>query len=275
MRRLEKLRLDKAILVEARGPAEPIRSVLLGIDGVNRVTITSRDAGISGFELGTQGGRDVREAVCQKLTSNGWTSAQPGAEAKLAGGTVRRGGDRRRRGPIESQGDLTMRHVPTLLARELGAFFLGPMAYIVLMAFQVIALLNFWELVDALSQPQREFSSVRDPMTTYVSSSPLFWFSILVAVPLLTMRLIAEERRTGTIETLLTLPVSEAEIVLSKWLAGLLMYLALLVPFAIYLPFLYFQAKYYFDLGTAPEPGHWPDDHGHDVRGDRPLVQRA
>ena len=85
-----------------------------------------------------------------------------------------------------------MRHVPTLLARELGAFFLGPMAYIVLMAFQVIALLNFWELVDALSQPQREFSSVRDPMTTYVSSSPLFWFSILVAVPLLTMRLIAE-----------------------------------------------------------------------------------
>jgi ABC-2 type transport system ATP-binding protein len=59
--------------VEARGPAEPIRNVLLGIDGVNRVTITSRDAGISGFELGTQGGRDVREAVCQKLTSNGWT----------------------------------------------------------------------------------------------------------------------------------------------------------------------------------------------------------
>ena len=142
-----------------------------------------------------------------------------------------------------------MRHVSTLLARELGAFFLGPMAYIVLMAFQVIALLNFWELVDVLSQPQREFSSVRDPMPTYVSSSPLFWFSILVAVPLLTMRLIAEERRTGTIETLLTLPVSEAEIVLSKWLAGLLMYLALLVPFAIYLPFLYFQARYYFDLG--------------------------
>ena len=37
------------------------------------MTITSRDAGISGFELDTQGGRDVREAVCQKLTSNGWT----------------------------------------------------------------------------------------------------------------------------------------------------------------------------------------------------------
>ena len=63
------------------------------------------------------------------------------------------------------------------------------------------------------------------------------------------MRLIAEERRTGTIETLLTLPVTETEIVLSKWLAGVIMYLALLVPFALYLPFLYVQAKYYFDLG--------------------------
>lgn len=142
-----------------------------------------------------------------------------------------------------------MRHVPTLLARELGAFFLGPMAYIVLLAFEVIAFLNFWELVDALSQPQREFSSLRDPMTTYISASSLFWFCILVAVPLLTMRLIAEERRTGTIETLLTLPVSETEIVLAKWLAGFIMYLALLVPFALYLPFLYFQARYYFDLG--------------------------
>jgi ABC-2 type transport system permease protein len=142
-----------------------------------------------------------------------------------------------------------MRHVPTLLARELGAFFLGPMAYLVLLAFQVIAFLNFWELIDLLGQPQREFSSLRDPMTTYISGSSLFWICIVVAVPLLTMRLIAEERRSGTIETLLTLPVTETEIVLAKWLAGLVMYLALLVPFALYLPFLYYQAKFYFDLG--------------------------
>ncbi len=44
-----------------------------------------------------------------------------------------------------------MRHVPALLRRELGAYFLGPMAFLILLAFQVIAFLNFWELVDALS----------------------------------------------------------------------------------------------------------------------------
>lgn len=142
-----------------------------------------------------------------------------------------------------------MRHVATLLNRELGAYFLGPMAYLVLLAFQVIAFLNFWELVDMLSEPQRELSSLRDPMTTYVAGSPAFWLAILVAIPMLTMRLLAEECRSGTIETLLTLPVTETEVVVAKWLGGVMMYCVMLVPFGLYLPFLYYQAKFQFDPG--------------------------
>src|SRR5215475_5173136 len=124
----------------------------------------------------------------------------------------------------------------------------------VVVGFPLIAFLNFWELVDTLSQPQRErleFSSLRDPMTTYISGSPAFWIAILVAVPALTMRLLAEERRSGTIETLLTLPVTETQVVLAKWLAGVVMYLVLLVPFALYLPFLYYQGHFYFDVGPV------------------------
>jgi ABC-2 type transport system permease protein len=142
-----------------------------------------------------------------------------------------------------------MRHIFTLVYRELAAYFLGPMAYFVLLAFQIIAFLNFWELVDTLSEPQREISSLRDPMTTYVSGSPAFWIAILIAIPMLTMRLIAEERRSGTIETLLTLPVTETEVVVAKWLGGVVMFLALLIPFAIYLPVLHYQAKFDFDVG--------------------------
>jgi ABC-2 type transport system permease protein len=144
-----------------------------------------------------------------------------------------------------------MRHVSALLTRELGAYFLGPMAYLVLLAFQFIAFLNFWELVDLLSQRQQEFSSLRDPMSTYISGSAVFWIALLMAVPMLTMRLLSEERRSGTIETLLTLPVTEIEIVLAKWLAGVVMFCAVIVPFAIYLPFLYYQARYYFDIGPV------------------------
>jgi ABC-2 type transport system permease protein len=142
-----------------------------------------------------------------------------------------------------------MRNTLTLTARELGTYFLGPIAYLTLLAFQFIACLNFWELLGSLSQRQREVSSLRDPMVIYLSGSPGFWIAVLVAVPVLTMRLIAEERRSGTIESLLTLPVTESEVVIAKWLAGFVMYLFLVLPFVIYLPFLYFQAKYYFDVG--------------------------
>jgi ABC-2 type transport system permease protein len=144
-----------------------------------------------------------------------------------------------------------MRHVSTLLFRELAAYFLAPMAYLVLLAFQLVAFLNFWQLVDFMRQPQRELSSLRDPMTNYISGSPAFWIAILVAIPVLTMRLLAEERRSGTMETLLTLPVTETQVVLSKWLAGVVMFLVLLVPFAMYLPFLYYQAHFYFDVGPV------------------------
>jgi ABC-2 type transport system permease protein len=144
-----------------------------------------------------------------------------------------------------------MRHVSTLVMRELGAFFLSPIAYLVLLAFQVIAFFNFWAMVDALSVRQRELSSLRDPMNFYIAWSPAFWGAIVVAVSVLTMRLIAEERRSGTIETLLTLPVTETEVVLAKWLAGIVMYCLLLVPFGLYLPFLYYQAKFEFDVAPV------------------------
>jgi ABC-2 type transport system permease protein len=144
-----------------------------------------------------------------------------------------------------------MRHVSTLMIRELSAYFLAPMAYLVLLAFQLVAFLNYGVLLEVLSQPRIEFSSLRDPMTSYISSSLTFWGAILFAIPALTMRLLAEERRSGTLETLLTLPVTETQVVLAKWLAGVVMYLALLVPFAVYLPFLYFQGHYYFDLGPV------------------------
>jgi ABC-2 type transport system permease protein len=144
-----------------------------------------------------------------------------------------------------------MRHVPTLVLRELGAYFLTPMAFLILLAFQVIALLNFGEMVENLSRPQITLSGRFEPMNMYISGSTPFWIGLMVAIPALTMRLIAEERRSGTIETLLTLPVTETEVVVSKWLAGFVMYLCLLLPFLVYLPFLYYQGKYRFDVGPV------------------------
>lgn len=145
-----------------------------------------------------------------------------------------------------------MKHVPVLVRRELSAYFLRPMAYFVLLGFQVIAMLDYFQLVELLSDPRAvlSFSGQLNPMNSYVAGSWMFWVAMLIAVPALSMRLIAEERRTGTIEGLMTVPVTETEVVLSKWIAGVVMYLALLIPFAIYLPFLRTFGEYELD----PEP---------------------
>lgn len=145
-----------------------------------------------------------------------------------------------------------MKHVPALVKRELSSYFLRPMAYFVLLGFQVIAMLDYFQLVELLSEPRAvlSFSGQLNPMNFYVAGSWMFWVAMLIAVPALTMRLIAEERRTGTIEGLMTVPVTETEVVVSKWIAGVGMYLALLVPFAVYLPFLSIYGGYELD----PEP---------------------
>ena len=56
-----------------------------------------------------------------------------------------------------------MRHVPTLLRRELASYFLAPMAFLILLAFQVIAWLNFWALSTNWPGRSKAFSSLRDP----------------------------------------------------------------------------------------------------------------
>lgn len=132
----------------------------------------------------------------------------------------------------------SLARISTLFAREIGAFFLSPTAYFLLLAFQIIAWFNFAELIARLSRPQLSFSITTDPMTNYISSSVSFWIVLMMAVPVLTMRLVAEERRMGTWESLLTAPVTASEIILAKWLAAVVMFLVLQLPHFLYLPFL-------------------------------------
>ena len=70
--RLEELRRDTAIVLEARGPAEAIRAVLQTVPGVERVVLAGQDGDHAGFQVHTRGDRDLREAVGVKVAANGW-----------------------------------------------------------------------------------------------------------------------------------------------------------------------------------------------------------
>jgi ABC-type transport system involved in multi-copper enzyme maturation permease subunit len=74
-----------------------------------------------------------------------------------------------------------------------------------------------------------------------VSAFILQWsavISTIVVIPVLTMRLLSEEKRSGTLEVLLTAPVDEGAVVVSKFLAACIMYLAMWVPFGLFLVYL-------------------------------------
>jgi hypothetical protein len=121
-----------------------------------------------------------------------------------------------------------------LTRRELGSFFFSPMAYLVLVGFAFFTWLSYYTFVRGLLEVDPRNPPIEPIVQNYiVALFPVFL--VIVTVPLLTMRLLSEEQRSGTLEVLLTAPVDETLIVLSKFLAALLTYLILWIPFGLYL----------------------------------------
>jgi ABC-2 type transport system permease protein len=113
-----------------------------------------------------------------------------------------------------------MKHFPTLLSHEVRMLLVSPATYFAATLFLGFMGLIFSQILDAYSSTAQETSPA------YVFFH-LFWLPVCVMVPLLTMKCLAEERRLGTIETLLTTPVTTTEVVLGKFGAAYLLYLAL------------------------------------------------
>src|SRR6266576_2827797 len=68
------------------------------------------------------------------------------------------------------------------------------------------------------------------PITELFYITPFFWLVLLLATPVITMRLFALEKFSGTFETLMTAPVSDLQVVLAKFTAALLFYLVMWLP---------------------------------------------
>jgi ABC-2 type transport system permease protein len=114
--------------------------------------------------------------------------------------------------------------------RELRAYFLSPMAYVLMFFFLVLNGVTFSVIVSYLTDPAAPPGRPFD----YFFNGFLFWLVLLFVVPVITMRLLAEERRSGSIEVLMTAPVSEAQVVAGKYLAALTFYVALWAPTLLY-----------------------------------------
>ncbi len=144
-----------------------------------------------------------------------------------------------------------MRPTLSLLRREFSAYFFSPIAYVVLAVFLTVTGHLFY--LTLLQLTARGPRGIYYPMQLMLSDR-WFWLVFLFIPPLLTMRLFAEERSTGTLETLLTSPLREWQIVLSKFLACLGFYLLLWLPTVVYLPILVDYHWSTWSAGIDPYP---------------------
>jgi ABC-2 type transport system permease protein len=117
------------------------------------------------------------------------------------------------------------------LKKELTSYFFSPIAYVIAVLFY---LFRGFE-ISGLAASYEVFPRAVDGFTTsYIFQSSTNFMVVLVP-PILTMRCFAEEKRTGSLEVLLTAPVRDSEIVVGKWLAAVLFFAAIWLPTALLL----------------------------------------
>jgi gliding motility-associated transport system permease protein len=138
-----------------------------------------------------------------------------------------------------------MRNIWIICRKELGSYFVSPIAYLLLTMFALIFGFFFWNalgyfvLMGMESQmrgqmfPMNLNEEVIRPLLSNASVIGLFF------IPMITMRLFAEEKRTGTIELLATSPIRDLEIIVGKWLAAMMLYASMLLFTALNFAFLF------------------------------------
>lgn len=138
-----------------------------------------------------------------------------------------------------------MRNALIICRKELRSYFVSPIAYVLLVMFALIFGLFFWLFLQRFvvvglemqmrgqMYPMNLNDEMIRPLLSNASVMALFF------IPMITMRLFAEEKRTGTIELLATSPIRDLEIVIGKWLASVVLYACMLAFTAVNILFLF------------------------------------
>jgi ABC-2 type transport system permease protein len=146
-----------------------------------------------------------------------------------------------------------MRNLYAIYRKEMGHYFVSPVAYIVIGVFLILCAIFFNLIYSAIVQ--RAFQQSMQSMQYGGAVTPMDvpslvlrnFFSVmgsllLFLTPMLTMGIYSEERKRGTMELLMTSPVSDAEIVLGKFLAMLSLFMLMLLPTLIYISYMYLHS---------------------------------
>jgi ABC-2 type transport system permease protein len=124
-----------------------------------------------------------------------------------------------------------MRNIWIIAKREYNHYFISPIAYVV--AFMILLTVGIIFAINIYFFIQNAFQSFGQvPDISPITGA--FGFLLVLSIPAITMRLLADEARMGTLELLLTAPVRDFELVAGKWLGGLLFMLTILAVTLVY-----------------------------------------
>ena len=118
-----------------------------------------------------------------------------------------------------------MRAFITLTRRELAGYFLSLTGYTIMAAAVFLMGFSFIVLMMKLQQDPTPM-----PVTEMFYITQFFWLIILLSTPMITMRLFALERYSGTYETLMTTPVTDFQVVMAKFVAAMIFYMVMWLP---------------------------------------------
>jgi ABC-2 type transport system permease protein len=138
-----------------------------------------------------------------------------------------------------------MRNIWNVFRKELRSYFVSPIAYVLLVMFALIFGWFYWNMLGAFvfysmaAQMRGEMMPMN--INEQIIRQLLGNMNVvgLFFIPVITMRLFAEEKRNGTIELLVTSPIRDAEVILGKWLAAVGLYAGMLLLTALNLIFLF------------------------------------
>ncbi len=138
-----------------------------------------------------------------------------------------------------------MRNIWIICRKELRSYFVSPIAYILFIMFALIFGWFFWNMLGAFvfysmaAQMRGEMFPMN--INEQIVRQLLGNMNVigLFFIPIMTMRLFAEEKRNGTIELLATSPIRDGEVILGKWLASVLLYAAMLLLTGLNFVFLF------------------------------------
>lgn len=134
----------------------------------------------------------------------------------------------------------------TLTRRELGSHFLSLTGYVIIATVLMLLGFSFLDILAKLNGTPTD-----SPVTEVFYVTLYFWVVLLLTTPVITMRTFALEKFSGTFETLMTTPVSDAQVVLAKFFGSLIFYLVAWTPLFIYMLIL---QKYVKNPSVALDP---------------------